>query len=47
MFRDVGSLPAIAASAQQPQASGNGEKSQDGNELRNDAEDHRLDSAST
>jgi hypothetical protein len=46
MFRAVGSLPAIAASAQL-RAGANGEKSQDGNELRNDAEDHRLGGAST
>lgn len=46
MVRDVGypgnrRISAAAAGRR------SGEKPQDGNELRNDAEDHRLDSAST
>jgi hypothetical protein len=46
MVRDVGS-PGNRRVSAATAGRRDGEKSQDGNELRNDAEDHRLDSAST
>jgi hypothetical protein len=45
MVSDVGSPNRRISAA--TEAGGNDEKSQDWNELRSDAEDHRLDSAST